>query len=49
MKFVLRVDVLKAGKMGKLKELSEFDKGCILMARLLVQIISKTAANVGCS
>ncbi|KAK3563491.1 hypothetical protein QTP86_030328 [Hemibagrus guttatus] len=33
--FVLKVDVLEAGKMGKRKDLSEFDKGQILMARRL--------------
>ncbi|ROL43261.1 Bcl-2-like protein 13 [Anabarilius grahami] len=35
--------------MGKRKDLSEFDKGHIVMARRLDQIISKTAALVGCS
>ncbi len=33
---------LEAGKMGKLKDLSEFDKGQIVMARWLGQSISKT-------
>ncbi|ROL49918.1 Calsyntenin-2 [Anabarilius grahami] len=47
--FVLKVDVLEAGKMGKRKVLSEFDKGQIVMARRLIQSISKTAALVGCS
>ena len=47
--FVLKVDVLEAGKMGKRKDLSEFDKGQIVMARRLGQSISKTAALVGCS
>ncbi|KAK3531270.1 hypothetical protein QTP70_015188 [Hemibagrus guttatus] len=36
-------------KMGKRKDLSEFDKGHIVMARRLDQSISKTAAVVGCS
>ncbi|KAK3557839.1 hypothetical protein QTP86_003179 [Hemibagrus guttatus] len=35
--------------MGKRKDLSEFDKGQIVMARPLDQSISKTAALVGCS
>ncbi|ROL52456.1 hypothetical protein DPX16_6140 [Anabarilius grahami] len=35
--------------MGKRKDLSEFDKGRIVMARRLGQSISKTAALVGCS
>lgn len=35
--------------MGKRKDLSEFDKGQIVMARRLGQRISKTAALVGCS
>ncbi len=47
--FFLKVDVLEAGKMGKRKDLSEFDKGQIVMARQLGQSISKTAALVGCS
>ncbi|KAK3521036.1 hypothetical protein QTP86_025032 [Hemibagrus guttatus] len=47
--FVLKVDVLEAGKMDKCKDLSEFDKGKIVMARPLDQSISKTAALVGCS
>ncbi|KAK3564091.1 hypothetical protein QTP86_007551 [Hemibagrus guttatus] len=38
-----------AGKMDKCKDLSEFDKGHIVMARPLDQSISKTAALVGCS
>ncbi|KAK3560410.1 hypothetical protein QTP86_008469 [Hemibagrus guttatus] len=38
-----------AGKMGKRKDLSEFDKGHIVMARPLDQSISKTAALVECS
>ncbi|KAK3508145.1 hypothetical protein QTP70_015344, partial [Hemibagrus guttatus] len=37
------------GKMGKRKDLSEFDKDQIVMARPLDQSISKTAALVGCS
>ncbi|KAK3551220.1 hypothetical protein QTP70_013834 [Hemibagrus guttatus] len=36
-------------KNGKCKDLSEFDKGQIVMARQLDQSISKTAALVGCS
>ncbi|KAK3526020.1 hypothetical protein QTP70_012785 [Hemibagrus guttatus] len=48
--FVLKVDVLEAGKMDKRKDLSEFDEGDqIVMARPLDQNISKTAALVGCS
>ncbi|ROL41197.1 hypothetical protein DPX16_10349 [Anabarilius grahami] len=35
--------------MGKRKDLSEFDKSQIVMARRLGQSISKTAALVGCS
>ncbi|KAK3570580.1 hypothetical protein QTP86_023642 [Hemibagrus guttatus] len=35
--------------MGKRKDLSEFEKGQIVMARRLDQSISKTAALVGCS
>lgn len=35
--------------MGKRKDLSDFDKGQIVMARRLGQSISKTAALVGCS
>ena len=35
--------------MGKHKDLSEFDKGQIVMARCLGQSVSKTAALVGCS
>ncbi|ROL48468.1 hypothetical protein DPX16_22793 [Anabarilius grahami] len=35
--------------MGKCIDLSEFDKGQIVMARRLGQSISKTAALVGCS
>ncbi|KAK3548988.1 hypothetical protein QTP70_024801, partial [Hemibagrus guttatus] len=38
-----------AGKMDKCKDLSEFDKDQIVMARRLDQNISKTAALVGCS
>ncbi|KAK3512464.1 hypothetical protein QTP70_012995 [Hemibagrus guttatus] len=43
------VDVLESGKMGKRKDLSEFDNGQIVMARPLDQSISKTAALVACS
>ncbi|CAI5647008.1 unnamed protein product [Oreochromis niloticus] len=35
--------------MGKRKDLTDFDKGQIVMARRLGQSISKTAALVGCS
>ena len=35
--------------MGKRKDVSDFDKGQIVMARRLGQSISKTAALVGCS
>ncbi|KAK3525280.1 hypothetical protein QTP86_024914 [Hemibagrus guttatus] len=43
-------EYIEAGKMGKLKDLSEFEqKGQIVMARPLDQSISKTAALVGCS
>ncbi|MCI4384884.1 hypothetical protein PGIGA_G00043950 [Pangasianodon gigas] len=35
--------------MGKGKDLSDFDKGQIVMARRLGQSISKTAGLVGCS
>ncbi|KAK3533095.1 hypothetical protein QTP70_006773 [Hemibagrus guttatus] len=45
----LQVDVLEAGKMDKRKDLGEFDKGQIVMARPLDQSISKTAALLGCS
>ena len=45
---VLKVDVLEAGKMGKRKDLRDFDKGQILMARRLGQSISKIAGLVGC-
>ncbi|KAK3508309.1 hypothetical protein QTP70_019536 [Hemibagrus guttatus] len=47
--FVLKVDVLEAGKMGNCKDLSDFNKGQIVIARPLDQNISKTAALVGCS
>ncbi|KAK3511935.1 hypothetical protein QTP70_027585 [Hemibagrus guttatus] len=50
---ILQLDPTKtskrAGKMGKRKDLSEFDKGQIVMARPLYQSIPKTAALVGCS
>ncbi|KAK3538316.1 hypothetical protein QTP70_035239 [Hemibagrus guttatus] len=45
----LALCTLKAGKMGKRKDLSKYDKGQIMMARRLLQSISKTAALVGCS
>lgn len=35
--------------MGKCRDLSDFDKGQIVMARCLGESISKTAALVGCS
>ena len=35
------VDVLETGKMGKRKDVSDFDKGQIVMARRLGQSISK--------
>ena len=41
--------MLEAGKMGKCKDLSEFDKEQIVMARQLDQSVSKIAALVGCS
>ncbi|KAK3512582.1 hypothetical protein QTP70_017230, partial [Hemibagrus guttatus] len=41
--------ILPPGKMGKSKDLSEFDQGQIVMARRPEQSISKTAALVGCS
>ena len=41
---ILKADVLEAGKMDKRKELSEFDKGQIVMAAQPGQSISKTAA-----
>ena len=47
--FVLEVDVLEAGEMGKCKDLSEFDKDQIVTAGQLGQSISKTAVLVGCS
>lgn len=46
---VLKVNVLKAGKKGKCKDLNEFDKGLIAKARRLGQSICKTAAVVRCS
>ena len=47
--FVLKVDVLEAGKMGKCKALSKFNEGQILKAGHLGQSISNNAALVGCS
>lgn len=41
--------MLEAGKMGMQKDLSDFDKGLILMARRIGQSIYKTANLVGCS
>ena len=46
---VLEVDVLDAGEMGRSKDLSNFDKGQIVMARRLGQSIFETARLVGCS
>ncbi|KAK3532691.1 hypothetical protein QTP86_028059 [Hemibagrus guttatus] len=43
------VEDTRTGKMDKRKDLSEFDKDQIVMARPLDQSISKTAALVGCS
>ncbi|KAK3546690.1 hypothetical protein QTP70_031382 [Hemibagrus guttatus] len=43
---LFKVDVLEAGQMGKRKDLSEFDKGQIVMARQLDQSIFKTTALV---
>lgn len=37
---VLKVDGLKAGKLGKRKDLSEFDKGQIVKARQLSTYLS---------
>ena len=48
-KSVLEVDVLDAGEMGRSKDLSDFDKGQIVMARRLGQSISETARLVRCS
>ena len=45
---VPKVDVLESGKMGKNKDLNEFDKGHTVMARWLGKSISRTAALVGC-
>ena len=39
---VLEVDVLEAGKTGKRKDLSNFHKGQIVIAKRLGQRISKT-------
>ena len=41
--------MLDAGEIGRSKDLSEFDKGQIVMARQLGQSISETARLVGCS
>ena len=41
--------MLDAGEMGRSKDLSDFDKGQIAMARRLGQSISETARLVGCS
>ncbi|KAK3536581.1 hypothetical protein QTP86_013778 [Hemibagrus guttatus] len=45
---MLPIDLI-TGKMGKRKDLSEFDEGQIVMDRPLDQSISKTAALVWCS
>lgn len=44
---VLKVHVLKTRKMGKRKDLSNFEKGQIAIARSLGESISKTASPVG--
>lgn len=41
--------MLQAGQMGKHKELSDFDKGQIVMVEWLIQSISETAGLVECS
>ena len=41
--------MLDAGEMGRSKDLSDFDKGQIVMASRLGQSISETARLVGCS
>ena len=46
---VLEVDVLDAEEMGRSKDLSNFDKGQIIMARRLGQSISETTRLVECS
>lgn len=45
---VLEIDMLAAGKMGMLKDLSDFNKNQTVMARQLGQSISKMAGPVGC-
>ena len=45
---VLEVDVMDAGEMGRSKDLSDFDKGQIVMARRLGQSISETERLVEC-
>jgi len=45
---VLVINMLDAREMGKNKDLSDFDKGQIDMARRLGQSISETARLVGC-
>lgn len=47
--FVLKVDALEEGKMGKRENVSEFQKGQPLVARWLGQTICKNGAPVGCS
>lgn len=48
-KWTVETDVLEVGKMGKCRNLSDFDKRQIVMARPLGQSISKTTRLVGCS
>ena len=43
---VLEFDVLDAGEMGRSKDLTDFDKGQIVMVRRLGQSISETARLV---
>ena len=45
----LMLEKQEAGKMGKCKDLSDFNKGWIVMARRLGQSSSKTAGLLGCS
>jgi len=46
---VLVIDMLDAGEMGRNKDLSDFHKGQIVLARRLGQSISETTRLVGCS
>ena len=45
---ILEVDELEAEKMGKRKDMSYFDKGVIVMARRVVQCISKMSGLMVC-